>query len=305
MICILALIVFGIMAIFSATYRPLALEAFDCVFRKMTFRKCHTGLDKRLKGNITGKLMKRHKGFAKFIYKYFEIISWLFLILFLVSMTYTVIGGYNYYLYGNCNGPNDEGFCIFDPTGSNEQFSESDSSCGLEEANPESLAYFLFNKNLFFQSNPGANNTFVFIGCYACPFSRKGYPDVIKFKENDDVNFVYVHFPAKKSTEFITPYLVCLDAIDTELIFKLNKKLYSAPVEEIVNESFVKQKISNLGINMKDLEKCVLSEETKEKSLAITNNLDAVGIYGTPTVFVNGETLVGPKPFRVYKRLLN
>jgi len=28
------------------------------------------------------------------------------------------------------------------------------------------------------------------------------------------------------------------------------------------------------------------------------------GVYGTPTVFVNGEPIVGPKPYRVYERLL-
>ena len=33
MICLIALIIFGVLAIFSASYRPLAKEAFDCVLR--------------------------------------------------------------------------------------------------------------------------------------------------------------------------------------------------------------------------------------------------------------------------------
>ncbi len=67
MICVIALIVFAVLAVFSAKYRPLALEAFDCVFRRLTFRKCKSALDKRLKSKITGKVMKRHAGLAKFI----------------------------------------------------------------------------------------------------------------------------------------------------------------------------------------------------------------------------------------------
>jgi len=52
MICVVALIVFGILGIFSAKYRVIAKEAFDCVFRKITLRKCDSRLDSRLKSEI-------------------------------------------------------------------------------------------------------------------------------------------------------------------------------------------------------------------------------------------------------------
>ena len=112
MICVIALIVFGVMSIFSATHRPLAKEAFDCVFKKLTFRKCSTGLDKRIKGDIVGRTMKRSPGFAKFIHKWFAVISWIFLIIFILSVVQSGISVYNYVAYDNCNGPNDDGFCV-------------------------------------------------------------------------------------------------------------------------------------------------------------------------------------------------
>ena len=49
MICFVALIVFGILGIFSAKYREIAREAFSCVFLKMTLRKCDSRLDERLR----------------------------------------------------------------------------------------------------------------------------------------------------------------------------------------------------------------------------------------------------------------
>ena len=104
MICIIAMIVFGILAIFSASYRPIAKEAFDCVFRRITLRKCESGLDVRLKTKIVGKLMNKHYGLAKGVHKYFEVISWLFVIIFFITLFYSGLAVYNIIVYNNCNG---------------------------------------------------------------------------------------------------------------------------------------------------------------------------------------------------------
>ena len=100
MICIIALVVFSILGIFSATHRKIAIEAFDCVFRKITLRKCQTGLDKRLKSQITSSIMRKNRNIGKFIYQNFEVISWLFTILMLVSLFFSGQGIYYYAKYG-------------------------------------------------------------------------------------------------------------------------------------------------------------------------------------------------------------
>jgi len=113
MICLIALVVFGILGIFSATYRKIAKEAFDCVFRRLTIRKCTSGLDKRLKSQLIGKLMKRNPKVARFTYKNFELISWFFTIILIISLIYTGLGIYNFAMYGNCNGANSQKACIY------------------------------------------------------------------------------------------------------------------------------------------------------------------------------------------------
>jgi hypothetical protein len=116
MICVISMIVFGIMAIFSASYRPIAKEAFDCVFRRLTLRKCQSGLDVRMKAKLVGFLMKRNSKLAKPVYKYFEIVSWLFVIIFFVSLFLSIQAGYNLIVYDNCAGPDaDPEECIFVP----------------------------------------------------------------------------------------------------------------------------------------------------------------------------------------------
>jgi len=104
-VCFIALFVFGFLAIFSARYRPFAKEAFNCVFKRMTLRKCDTGFDKKLKAKITGKLMAKSPKFGAFIYKRFETISWVFTLILVVSLVYSAIGIYNLAVYNNCNGP--------------------------------------------------------------------------------------------------------------------------------------------------------------------------------------------------------
>jgi len=119
MICIIAMIVFGVMAIFSASHRPIAKEAFDCVFRRITLRSCQSGLNTRLKSKLVGGLMRKNSRFAKPLYKYFEVISWLFVIIFFVSLIYSGYSVYNIVVHDNCVGPNaDPEECIFVPDNS-------------------------------------------------------------------------------------------------------------------------------------------------------------------------------------------
>jgi hypothetical protein len=112
MICIIALVVFGILGIFSAKYRSLAKEAFDCVFRRMTLRPCTTGFDQKMKMKIVSKSFKHSPKLSQLIYKYFEALSWTFTILMIVSLIFTGIGAYNYVAFGNCNGPNSSAYCV-------------------------------------------------------------------------------------------------------------------------------------------------------------------------------------------------
>ncbi|MDD5181688.1 MAG: thioredoxin family protein [Candidatus Nanoarchaeia archaeon] len=112
-LCIIAMVVFGIMGIFSAAYRSYALEAFHCTFRLMTFRPCQSDFDQKMKTKIIAKLM----GFpriANFTNKYFTAISFIFVILFLASMAYTGYSVYNLAVYHTCDPQHPEN-CVFTP----------------------------------------------------------------------------------------------------------------------------------------------------------------------------------------------
>lgn len=118
--------IFSILGIFSAAYRKLAMEAFDCVFRRLTLRKCDTGLDQRIKSKVTSKLSAMPAA-AKFFYRHFELISWIFTILMIVSLVFSVQAVYNIAVHGTCDPENPSG-CVL---------TYSNTSCTQENcANP-------------------------------------------------------------------------------------------------------------------------------------------------------------------------
>ena len=113
-LCFIALPVLLIFGVFSVKYRKLALEAFQCAFRAVTLRKCQSNFDEKLKGYITGKLIKKSPKFGLLIYRNFQIISLIFVIILVLSAYFAVDGFINYRKYGNCYGLGNDDFCVYD-----------------------------------------------------------------------------------------------------------------------------------------------------------------------------------------------
>jgi len=128
--CLVALVVLAFMSIFSAKYRSWTKEAFDCVARRLTLRPCRTSFNEKVKAKITGTLMKRNMGVARFTHKHFEAISWVFTIVMFVSLAYTAYGFYNLATIGTCDPIT--GNCIFNPGGDPNKV-----LCAFDELEPE------------------------------------------------------------------------------------------------------------------------------------------------------------------------
>ena len=127
MICILALVVFGILGLFSTTHRPLAKEAFDCVFRRITLRPCNSNFDQKMNGKIVGKLINKSPRSARFVNRNFELLSWIMVVVFFISMIYSGYAIYNLGVHGTCN-PEDPNSC---PLTSDQLTSGECGECGI------------------------------------------------------------------------------------------------------------------------------------------------------------------------------
>jgi len=304
MFCLVALIIFSILGIFSATHRRLAKEAVECVFRRITFRPCQTGFREKIKGRILAKLLNRSTLAARLFNRHFELLAWVFFILMIGSSFWVVKGGYNFYVYGSCNGLNKDGFCLFDPAGDNHKVSAVDNICSEEEPSEDALTLSGLNIDQFPNKQAGSGDKLVFIGCYGCDYSRRAYPIIQKLLKKNKIDYTFIHFPVKSGTDYLSNYVYCAYKADREKFWQFNDLLFDSDKQNIVDRSYVDGLVRKVGFDSEKIKECVNSEETQTIVAQQFEEIQKINIYGTPTIFINNQPLVGPKPYRVYKRML-
>ncbi|MBW3014495.1 DsbA family protein, partial [Candidatus Woesearchaeota archaeon] len=264
MICIIAFVVFAVMAIFSASYRPLAAEAFDCVFRKLTFRKCHTSLDERIKSQVTGRIMKHSPKGAAFVFKHFQLLSWIFVIITIASLAYSGYSTYNYIQYGNCYGPEDTGgFCIYNAL-EGEQFTELQKDIEGEIILPE------------VDDDPtigleDAKVTVIEFGCYSCPYTRQAQPvvtEVVK-EYKDKIRYVFRDFPIEQEHGDAFLHAEAANcALEQDKFWEMHELIFTeqeACGEEANPEDHIEDAAKRIGLNMKEFNECLKEHRYKEE----------------------------------------
>ncbi len=122
MFCIAAFIVFAILAVFSASFRPLAGKAWHCVLRRITLRPCDISFGEEMKGKLIGKLIFTHPRLARHLDRWIEVISFVFVVLSVWSLLYVANAGLNLWVYDTCN------------PRSAESCSLSGEACGVDQA---------------------------------------------------------------------------------------------------------------------------------------------------------------------------
>lgn len=305
MFCIVSFIVLSIISIFSASHRALAKESFDCVFRRITLRPCNTGFQEKMKAQLIGKLLTRSVVLARWVNKNFELLSWILFILTVGSIFWTGKGIYNFYMYGSCNGLNKSGFCALDPTGENNKISQAGGTCSVGQGNEKVVTLNNVNLSTFPRKNNGAKDSVVFIGCFNCDYTRKAYPIFKEFLSKNRVNYTFAHYPIKGETTYILPIGYCAYQQDQEKYWQFVDKLFASTKEDNANPEYVNRVLKELGYSEKSIATCSQSQETKTAVARQRIELEKTNIYGTPLVFINNKGLVGPKPLRVYDRVLN
>ncbi|HIH16742.1 MAG TPA: thioredoxin domain-containing protein [Candidatus Diapherotrites archaeon] len=302
MICLIALVVFGVLAIFSAKHRPLAREALDCVLRRITFRPCVANLDQKLKGQTAGWLLEHAPWLAKPVYKNFEFISWVFTFLLFLSIAGSLWGFYNWWAYGNCNGPEQTGFCVFNAVAKGEGLNWG-SLLGLKPAltRPEGKAGWLIG-------SPDAELTVIEFGCYSCPYTKQAEPVVKQLLEHYQgrVNVLFKVFPIPAHPYAKEMALAAEAAGMQGKWLEMHEKLFERQDFARLNgEKEIKAIAGSLGLDLERFERDFKSAQAFERVVATSAEGEKAGIYGTPTFFIGEKTVVGPKEFEEMRALID
>jgi len=304
MFCVIALVVLSILGIFSASNRHLAKEALDCVLRRVTLRPCTTGFDEKMKAKILGVVITRSEGAAIFLNHNFERLAWAFFLATVLSLVWTVRGFYLFYITGNCNGLNDSSFCLFDPSGANSQFSSSGPGCAVSDNPIKDVT--LTNVDLTGLPILNANGTdkIVMIGCYACDYTRKVYPEIRQLVQKYNVQFIFADYPVKESSDYLSRVGACVYQVDPEKFWPLTDQLFAADKPNLGDTAFVDGLLTNLGLDPAEINACAADPQTEAVVSEQLHQIRNTNFPGTPTLFVNGVAAVGPRPYRVYAILL-
>jgi thiol-disulfide isomerase/thioredoxin len=300
MFCIIAFVVLAILGIFSASNRELAKEALDCVLRRVTLRPCNTGFDEKMKAKILGVVITRSETAAMVLNKNFEVFSWVFFVMMLGSSIWTVRGFYLFYTTGSCNGLNSSAFCVFDPTGKNNQVTNISNSCKITPTTEAGVSLTGVSLAKMPVLDLGGADKVVFVGCYHCDYSRLAYPMIWDLVNKFKVNFTFFNYPVKEPTDYFTKLSTCAYQQDQDKFWKFNDVLFSGEKTNLDNDAYIQKTLVDNGYDPGKIKACVNAPETETLVKSQMSEVMKTGFYGTPTVFINGKAMIGPKPYRVY-----
>jgi len=306
MFCIAAFFVLSILGLFSATHRSLAQEAFACVWQKVKFQPCNTSFREKMQSKILSQLLKKSPPLAKFTKNHFELLSWIFMLLMLGSTAWVIYGGYNFYWYGNCNGPQSTGFCVFDPSGKHQKVSGLESeSCGIKPKQAEDIIIQNIRPENWPQSQkPGAKQEVIFIGCYSCAYTRDISKYMNKLQKDKDINFSFIHFPVHDASKFISNYDYCAYQEDPVRYWDYQQKVFQIDITQVNEKANIEKAIQESGYDLNQIRSCTQKTEVQDLMKQEFKNIEDAKVYGTPTVLINGKAIVGPQPDRVYRHAL-
>jgi hypothetical protein len=299
MFCIVAFIILAILGIFSASNRSLAREAFDCVGRRVTLRPCNTGFDEKMKAKILGVVITRSETGALFLSKNFELLSWAFFILTMASSIYSVRSLYLFYATGSCNGLNSSSFCVFDPTGKNNDVSGVE-KCTAKPNTPSGYTLEGVDISTFPVEKTSAQENIIMIGSYHCDYTRETYPIIRDLVKKYGVNFTYIPYPAKEKDDYFLRLSYSVHKLAPDKYWQFNDAMFGSEKADLDKPAHIDEILTNLGIDAKTVQVTMSDPQTETAVQDQMKQAEKTGLSGTPTIFVNGQPFLGPKPYRVY-----
>ncbi|MFH1588495.1 MAG: thioredoxin domain-containing protein [Candidatus Diapherotrites archaeon] len=304
--CIIAFVVFGVLGIFSAKYRDYAKEAFHCFTQTAFLKPCTTGFDKKMQVRISTKLSKINPLIGKFVFKQFQLISVLFILLMFGSFFFSAWGAYNFFAFGNCNGPQSNEFCALNPESYNNFWNilfppnpsqvRPVSSEGLPSIGPENAPIQMIE-----------------VGCFTCPFTKATESTIEKILQEYEgkIHFTFKYFPLKSHEYSFEAAEAAECARDQNKFWEFKKAVFLAPNtctdpnQPNHNAVNLTEAIKNLGLNESEFNSCLASGKHKEFILQEEKESIEAGVYGTPTFYINGKVLVAPKSVSEFREIID
>jgi protein-disulfide isomerase len=168
------------------------------------------------------------------------------------------------------------------------------------------------NPNTPYLGKGQAKVTVVEYADYRCPFCEKFYTDVFsqlksKYIDNGEIKFMYQDF-AFLGPDSNTAAEATHCAADQNMFWQYHDYLFTHQGSESSDwASSINQKkfAQTLGLNTSQFNQCLDSGKYKQEVLNETDAGKKYGVTGTPSVFVNGQILVGAQPLVSFEQAID
>jgi protein-disulfide isomerase len=220
----------------------------------------------------------------------------------ILSIIFSVRGIYFYVVYGNCNGQNSDQFCVFDALNPK----QDTSVCQDPSLHKNGNFTFPSVDDDPFIGPKGAKVTIIEFGCFSCPYTKQAEPIVkeILNKYQGRIRFVYRDFRIANHPGAEIRAMAAECANEQDKYWEYHDILFERQEEDLTNDTLVTIAV-NLGLNKQLFSSCLNSEKYRNEVDKDFNDGLSAGVYGTPTFFINNEVVVGPKPFRYFKNIID
>jgi protein-disulfide isomerase len=150
---------------------------------------------------------------------------------------------------------------------------------------------------------------------FECPFCEKFYTDTYLLLKKDYIDtgkvaFYFRHFPldfhpSAKPTAMASE---CANEQDQfwafhDLIFKNQTKIAGKSGDDL--NTVLNGFASELGLNASQFSSCLASEKYKQNVETDQSEGATAGVNGTPTIFINGQAIIGAQPYATFKTIID
>ena len=289
--CIVGLVIFGVLGIFSAKYRRYFRESLHCMKRQLTLRPCDTQFDQEMKSKIAASAGKKSERLGRFIYKRFALLSWIMIIMLAASIAMIGFGVYSYIAFGNCNGPDSSDFCIFGVLGG----SVDERIAGLKTID---------TRNGVEAGNPKAAVKIIEVGCFSCPYTKSAESLRLQIlgKYSGNASFIFKDMPLPSHNLSRTLAEAAKCANEQGAYWEYHDKIFEQ--QENMTEQKTREIAEEIGMNTSQFNSCMDSRKYAAEVEQDYQDGIAAGIFATPTYFVNGKPVIGLRAFADLEKIV-
>jgi len=156
------------------------------------------------------------------------------------------------------------------------------------------------------KGDPDAPVTIVEFSDFQCPYCRALKPTLEQVEENygDEVRFVFRQFPLTSlHPQAYAAAQASLCARDQDKFWEMHDAMFAN--QRALEPDQLKATVRELGMDGEQFDACLDSGQHSDEVAEDLREGQAIGINGTPRIFINGRSLSGAQPYEDIARIID